>query len=251
MILALALTLAAAPAAFPTEPRNTGPSVAVDLLGPPAVCHPFAIGDARSLPWKSDAFGFDPEFPLDKLNPELATLLDHQEDTLVQLESIRRAVVYAVGFGRTKELSLDKRKLHTEMLISMLRARVLDSVREGAGEEAQARAWFHLGYALAAVDQLDWDHDLGWHLGDGRDELKPALQWEGADAGMCLGAALAIWISEEDSIVRDRLLLKAARLAGEDGGLVTDNLVACGKRFYEQDDFASLVAFLEKRVAAS
>ncbi|MHC4380937.1 MAG: hypothetical protein ACYSU1_07595, partial [Planctomycetota bacterium] len=168
-----------------------------ELLGPPAVCHPFAIGDATSLPWKAGAFGFDPDFPLDELNPELANLLDHQEDSLVQLESIRRAVVYAVGFGRTEELDLATRKLHTESLISMLRDRVLDQVRAlgKPDPELEARVWFHLGYALAAVSQLDWDHDLGLHFGDGRDELKPALQWEGIDAGMCLGGALAIWIS--------------------------------------------------------
>lgn len=224
-----------------------------EILGPPAVCHPFDIGKSPSLPWKAGAFGFDPEFPLDKLNPELATLLDRQDDTLVQLESVRRAVVYAVGFQRTKELSLTTRKLHTESLVSMLRGRVVAAeLREGGPDvEERARAYFHLAYALAAINQLDWDHDLGNHYGDGRDELKPGLQWEGVDAAMCLGAALAIWISEPDESVRDHLMLKAARMAGPDGGLVTKNLVACGKRFYGQEDYDSLVKHLQQRVATS
>lgn len=241
MLIELALALA---------PTLHGEEV---VLGPPAVCQPFDIGKAPCLPWKAGAFGFDPEFPLDKLNPELASLLDRQADSLVQLESIRRAVIYAVGFGRTEELSLDARKLHTERLISMLRDRVLDRLREDgtSDPEAEARAWFHLGYALAAVSQLDWDRDLGLHFEDGRDELKPALQWEGVDAGMCLGGAVAIWISEEDASVRDKLLLKAARMAGPDGGLVTRNLVTFGDRFYGQKDFASLVHHLEQRIAAS
>ena len=197
----LALTLA-----FATTPTSVE-----EVVGPPAVCHPFEIGQARSLPWKAGAFGYDPDFPLDKLNQELATLLDHQEDTGVQVESIRRAVVYAVGFGRTEELSLETRKLHT----------------------------------------VDWDHDLGRHFGDGRDELKPALQWEGVDATMCLASALAIWISEPDEEVRDRLVLKAALMAGPDGGLATRNVLAIGDRFYGQEDYASLVHHLQKRVAAA
>lgn len=224
-----------------------------EVLGPPAVCHPFAIGDAPSLPWKAGAFGFDPEFPLDRLNPELEHLLNHQGDTLVQLEAVRRAVVYAVGFGRTKELSLTERKLHTESLVSMLRGRVV-AAELAIGKkdvERRVRAYFHLGYALAAIDQLDWDHDLGDHFGDGRDELKPALQWEGVDAGMCLGAALAMWISEPDDSIRDNLLLKAAKMAGPEGGLLTKNLVACGERFYGQDSYEALVKHLQKRVAAS
>ncbi len=89
MLIELALALA---------PTLHGEEV---VLGPPAVCQPFDIGKAPCLPWKAGAFGFDPEFPLDKLNPELASLLDRQADSLVQLESIRRAVIYAVGFGGT------------------------------------------------------------------------------------------------------------------------------------------------------
>lgn len=221
-------------------------------IGPPAVCHPFAIGEARSLPWKAGAFGYDPDFPLDKLNPELAVLLDHQEDSLVQLESIRRAVIYAVGFGRIEELDLSERRLHTERLVSMLRARVLvDHLHEGKPDpEARSRAWFHLGYALAAIDQLDWDHVLGNHLGKGEKELAQAMRWEGVDAGMCLGAGLAMWSTSSQADV-DAMLLRAARLAGPDGGLVTRNLLDCGARFYDQDDYDSLVRHLQKRIAAS
>jgi hypothetical protein len=241
-LFALTLTAAAHGAALPSDA----------LLGPPAICVPFDIGTAECLPWKEGAFGIDPDFDLATLNEEVSRLLDGNDSTFVHMETIRRATIYAIGFGREKDkLSLAQKKLGAESLISMLRARALAPhlAAKPATQAQTAPRLFDLGFALAALEQLDWDRDLGDHFGSGNKELSRAMTWAKADSAMHLGAALGMWLSADDEKDIFRHFLKAAELAGDGNSLASTNLMTCGKRFYGADSYDALVSLLTKRIA--
>ena len=67
------------------------------LAGPPLICHPLAIGDAASLPWR-DAFGWngmDPTYKTANLVHDTMALLGPATATEVQMETLRRAAIYS------------------------------------------------------------------------------------------------------------------------------------------------------------
>lgn len=83
---------------------------AVALAGPPLICWPFQIGDAKSLPWgdanatkpEYDPSGYDKlnatknDYPLTRLVSDTATLLTPQTPVIVRMETLRRAALYAM-----------------------------------------------------------------------------------------------------------------------------------------------------------
>lgn len=67
------------------------------LAGPPLLCHPFDIGNAKSLPWlgqKSWDEG-QPGYRLDQLVADTEALLTPSTPVLVRMETLRRAALYA------------------------------------------------------------------------------------------------------------------------------------------------------------
>jgi len=68
------------------------------LAGPPLVCHPLDIGNAKSLPWGSDAASWDQplaNYNLAHLADETLALLTPDTPVIVRMETIRRAAIYA------------------------------------------------------------------------------------------------------------------------------------------------------------
>lgn len=249
MMLSLLLSLGVAqlpPSSFLTLPVN-------DLLGPPAVCQPFAIGEAPSLPWREGAFGIDPDYPQEKLIPEVRKLLDQQDDALVRMETLRRAVIYAVGVGKYSgktSPSAALRKTHTQALVLMLQQRAL-AVHLGAEPASATQAMpplFDLGYALSALRQLDGVSKVPTGFGDGEAELRKSAGWSQASAAMHLGAGLGLWLSK-DSDLRDQHFLQAAQDASQQSSAFQENLTACAKRFFNLESQADLVKHLKRRLA--
>jgi hypothetical protein len=67
------------------------------LAGPPLLCHPFDIGNAKSLPWlgqKSWDEG-QPGYRLDQLVADTEALLTPSTPVIVRMETLRRAALYA------------------------------------------------------------------------------------------------------------------------------------------------------------
>ena len=64
--------------------------------GPPLICHPFNIGDAKSLPWGSGTGWDNPASSYDVKNLVADTLaiLDQAPTVLVRMETMRRAAIY-------------------------------------------------------------------------------------------------------------------------------------------------------------
>ena len=111
------------------------------LAGPPLICHRIEIGAAKSLPWNTEAQGWD---GADRSYDVSANLL---KDTLailspgtavpVRMETMRRSAIYAARDAR----------LASE-LAAKLEAR--------AAESGSAMAWFDAGYWIESVRQASF-----------------------------------------------------------------------------------------------
>jgi hypothetical protein len=67
------------------------------LAGPPLLCHPYDIGNARSLPWDGSR-GWSserPDYKLENLIADTEALLTPSTPVIVRMETLRRASLYA------------------------------------------------------------------------------------------------------------------------------------------------------------
>ncbi len=71
-------------------------------VGPPTLCFQLDIGEATSLPWGAGAFGADPDYDLQRLPQDTYDILLRSDDPFVHAETLRRAVVYLTGAGKTR-----------------------------------------------------------------------------------------------------------------------------------------------------
>ncbi len=165
------------------------PISAPPALGAPAVCHPFEIGSAVSLPWGEGALEVAPDYRCEHLVADALRVLDEHDDALVHMETLRRAVLYADRVQR--ELAGE--------LVQALSARVIANELDAAGLEGSAvdpaasvkacgRAWFDLGYARAVMSHLGRRNG-----GTGVRELLRAEQLVGSDAAVQFGIAVGLW----------------------------------------------------------
>jgi len=109
--------------------------------GPPLICHPIDIGDAKSLPWvdTKEWQGTDPTYNVAKLTGDTLALLSPGTPTKVRMETMRRAAIYA-----SKDARL------ADELTARLLARTLDT--EAAGKP-DPNAWFDAGYFVETLRQ--------------------------------------------------------------------------------------------------
>ncbi len=68
----------------------------IALAGPPLICHAIEIGPAKTLPWvdlnyRKGNGGYD----LNNLTRDTLSILDSNATVLVQMETLRRATIYA------------------------------------------------------------------------------------------------------------------------------------------------------------
>src|SRR5580698_1648684 len=63
--------------------------------GPPLICHPIEIGQAKSLPWVEFNHSRSMDYDLKNLSRDTLAILDSQTLVLVRMETLRRATIYA------------------------------------------------------------------------------------------------------------------------------------------------------------
>jgi hypothetical protein len=109
--------------------------------GPPLICHAIDIGAQHSLPWlTTDSWnGADPAYDVSRLTNDTLNLLGASTPVNVQMETLRRAAIYA---GRTPGLA--------DALTVRLLGRTLQSQASG---KPDANAWFDAGYFAETVHQ--------------------------------------------------------------------------------------------------
>src|SRR6476660_1024256 len=117
---------------------------AVALAGPPLICHPFEIDGANSLPWISHDWNLSgsENYDTSKLASDTLAILDSSNVTLVHMETLRRATLYA-----------RKDPLAAKQLITRLIARAELTKSAAPSAPPNALAIFDAGYLAEAYKQ--------------------------------------------------------------------------------------------------
>ena len=108
------------------------------FAGPPLLCHPFDIGSARSLPWGSGSEWLQarPDYDVSHLTADTLALLTPTQPVVVQMETLRRAAIYA---------SRDRNAA------AQLLSRLTERTRGG-----DANAWLDAAYVTEAFRQIGY-----------------------------------------------------------------------------------------------
>jgi hypothetical protein len=145
------------------------------LAGPPLICHPFDIGNAKSLPWTGTAWDLSGNENYDTKNlvQDTLAILDAGTPVIVRMETLRRATLYARRDPQAAKALLTKLYQRT------------------TGAHADALAWFDAGYFAAALSQWPGKDQNPAAGIDGYGMVKKALALRGRqDAEMEFAAAL-------------------------------------------------------------
>jgi hypothetical protein len=128
------------------------------LAGPPLLCHPFEIDNARSLPWSGSEWrGVDKTYNVNLLVEETAALLTSKTPVLVRMETLRRATVYAVWSMNDYKVGYAvKDTAVASELLSRLKARISDPGVK-SDKRAAALAMFDYGYLVETYKQSGYD----------------------------------------------------------------------------------------------
>ena len=145
--------------------------------GPPLICHPIEIGQAKSLPWidwnQKGTGGYD----LKNLTQDTLAILDSSAPVLLRMETLRRATIYARQDPQV-----------AKELLTRLQARAANSTDSGLSE---ALAWFDVGYLIETYQQWIGKAEPNPAAGlDGYAWVKKAVRLRGQDPEMEFAAAL-------------------------------------------------------------
>lgn len=148
--------------------------------GPPAICWPVEIGDAKCLPWGKEARQADGKYDTRRAVADTLALLDAQQPVLVRMETLRRATIY-----------LAETQAGRDALLRALMTRVLDAE---AARKPSALAWFDAGYALGCCSQI------GEEGPDGYPWVRRALELAGKNPEMEYGCAILSIMGSPDTL---------------------------------------------------
>ncbi len=145
------------------------------FAGPPLICHPFDIGNAKSLPWTGTGWDLsgNENYDIKNLTPDTLAILDAGAPVIVRMETLRRATLYA-----------RKDPQAAKELLTRLYQRT-------TAAHADALAWFDAGYLAAALTQWSGKDQNPAAGIDGYSLVKKAIVLKGSpDAEMEFAAAL-------------------------------------------------------------
>jgi len=156
--------------------------------GPPLICRPIEIGQAKSLPWVEFNHKGSTDYDLKNLSRDTLAILDSQAPVLVHMETLRRATIYA------------RQNPHVaKELITRLQARAAKADDAGRPD---ALAWFDVGYLAEAYKQWMGKGEPNPAAGlDGYSLVRKAISLRGSDPEMEFAAAL-ITLLKPDSVHR-------------------------------------------------
>jgi hypothetical protein len=181
--------------------------------GTPLICHPYAIGDAPSLPggdWK----GANPNYDRTHLVRDTLALLTPETPVIVRMETLRRAAIYATANMRGWSKNTPYTTADREIAASLL-----GKLRERAGETSGKNrdlALFDLGFFTETLRQTNVDPTL-----DGYDLLLKVAELRPADADVQFALALASsWPKRRDYASH----LAQAKAGANPGTLLAANL---------------------------
>ena len=177
--------------------------------GPPLICHPIEIGQAKSLPWVDFNHRGSTDYDLKNLSRDTLALLDSRTPVLVRMETLRRATIYARQDPQV-----------AKELITRLQERAANS---DAGRP-DALAWFDVGYLAEAYKQWMGKGEPNAAAGlDGYSWVRKAISLHGSDPEMEFAAAL-ITLQGPDNAHRDHV--QKAIAGAKNDPLLAQNLAS-------------------------
>jgi len=198
--------------------------------GPPLICHPIEIGQAKSLPWVEFNHKGSSDYDLKNLTRDTLAILDSNTPVLVRMETLRRATIYARQDPQV-----------AKELITRLQARAANS--DAAGH-SDALAWFDVGYLAEAYKQWMGKGEPNPAAGlDGYALVKKALSLRGQDDAEMEFAAALITLRGPDGAHQDHA--RKAMAGAKNDPLLARNL---GSNFNHQTIAELLVAAPEEGV---
>jgi len=193
------------------------------LAGPPLLCRPFDIGNARSLPWEGKDWTSAPQgYDVSRVVDDALAILKADTSVIVRMETLRRATVIARA---NPALS--------DALLARLRARVSDSESKG---ERNPLALFDVGYLVETYRQAHWisgaTRETYWKFDvrepskdlDGYGIVLRAIEQSGADPEMEFAAAMITMGGKLKDKSGEHL--RRALAAARAGSLLAHNLTA-------------------------
>jgi hypothetical protein len=186
------------------------------LAGSPLICHPYDIGDAKSLPWVEfeSRTGLHP-YELARLVDDTLSLLTPETPVIVRMETMRRATVYTVWA---------KKKDANSQIADQLLARLIERAKDQGPSNAQAL--FDLGYLVASfkMGRITVTNPKFQEM-DGYPMIVKASSLRDGDPDMEFAAALAShkWSKVQSDEHQQRL--RNAVAGAKDGSLLARNLV--------------------------
>jgi len=178
--------------------------------GPPLLCHPIEIGQAKSLPWVEFNYRGRTDYDLKNLSRDTLAILDSHTPVLVRMETLRRATIYARQDPQV-----------AKELITRLQERATNSDAAGRSD---ALAWFDVGYLAEAYKQWMGKGEPNPAAGlDGYNLVRKAISLRGSDPEMEFAAAL-ITLASPDSAHRDHV--QKAMAGAKNDSLLAQNLAS-------------------------
>ncbi|MGO9088605.1 MAG: hypothetical protein ACLQBK_25650 [Candidatus Sulfotelmatobacter sp.] len=185
------------------------------FAGPPLICHPIQIGQAKSLPsvdlnYQKGSRTYD----VKNLTRDTLAILDSNTPVLVHMETLRRATIFARQDPRV-----------AKELLTRLHGRAADA---GAGNLG-ALAWFDAGYLAETYKQWMGNDEPNPAKGlDGYSWVKKAISMRGSDPEMEYAAALITTLSDPEREHNDHL--EKAMAGAKADPLLAQNLASQFKR---------------------
>lgn len=182
------------------------------LAGPPLVCWPFEIGDARSLPWGGPGWNQSRvDYDLSRLADDTLALLVPETPVLVRMETLRRAAIYAQRDQRA-----------AGELLARLQARAREAESNGRSDTL---AFFDAGYLAETYKQAFSGRSFpaAIHDSDGYEQISKALRLRGTDPQMEFAAALVAASAGRRG--EAAMHLRSAAAVAEEGSLLAKNLI--------------------------
>ena len=196
-------------------------SQTVALAGPPLLCRPFDIGQARSLPWQSgpDWTSVKLDYDLKRLVHDTLAILEPRVPVIVRMETLRRATIYT---RNSPEIASE--------LLAQLRTRAIEAESKRL---ADPMAFFDYGYLVETYRQAHWiskaTNEAYWNFKqlnpdvDGYAWVLKALSASASNPAIEFAAALIT--TDGASKARHNEHLQKARKAAAGDSLLARNLV--------------------------
>ncbi len=201
--------------------RVTLLALAVTLLFPPAaragtplICHPYDIGNAKSLPAGPDWHGVSRHYDRTNLTRDTLALLTPDAPVLARMETLRRAAIYATAGMRnwSKNTYTAADRATATSLFEQLRARIKDTPEPG-----RALALFDAGFFVETLRHANLDLGV-----DGYALVAKAGEMRQGDPEIEFALALASsWPGRRDNHAAH---LRLARAGAKPGTLLAANL---------------------------